>query len=182
MATISEVAARAGVGVGTVSRVLNESAQVSPTTRHRVLAAIEELHYRPSAAARALSTGRTGVIGVLAPFFTSLSTAERLQGVVEVLDGSPFELLLFNVASPEQREDGLQVLARHDRVDGLIVLSLPLRVGEGERHGPGRLPTVLVDVDQRAFPGLWTDDVHGGARAARHLLELGHRRTTLIGH
>ena len=70
-ATIAEVAAEAGVGVGTVSRVLNGSSAVSERTKNRVLAAIATLDYQPSAVARALSTGRTGAIGVIAPFFTS---------------------------------------------------------------------------------------------------------------
>ena len=69
-ATIANVAAAAGVGVGTVSRVLNGSPSVSAGTRQRVLDAMHALDYEPSAVARALSTGRTHTIGVVAPFFT----------------------------------------------------------------------------------------------------------------
>ena len=67
MSTIASVAALAGVGVGTVSRVLNDSSAVSGSTRMRVLEAIEALDYEPSAAARALSTGRTSTIGIARP-------------------------------------------------------------------------------------------------------------------
>ena len=70
MSTIAEVAKGAGVGVGTVSRVLNDSPGVRPATRQRVLATIDDLGYRPNRAARALAGGRTRTIGVLAPFFT----------------------------------------------------------------------------------------------------------------
>ena len=80
--TIAKVAAEAGVGVGTVSRVLNGSPSVSEDTRRRVLEAIAALDYQPSAVARALSTGRTHAIGVVAPFFTQPSVIERLRGVV----------------------------------------------------------------------------------------------------
>ena len=76
--TIARVAAEAGVGVGTVSRVLNGSPSVSEDTRRRVLEAIAALDYQPSAVARALSTGRTHAVGVVAPFFTQPSVIERL--------------------------------------------------------------------------------------------------------
>ena len=68
--TIYDVAERADVGIATVSRVLNDSPRVRETTRARVLAAIEELGYRPSASARRTSLRKTLAIGVIAPFFT----------------------------------------------------------------------------------------------------------------
>ena len=74
-ATIAEVAAEAGVGIGTVSRVLNGSPAVSDRTRRRVLDAIATLDYQPSAAARALSTGRTGAIGVI--YYDTVNDAGR---------------------------------------------------------------------------------------------------------
>src|SRR6187200_276982 len=82
--TIAKVAAEAGVGVGTVSRVLNGSPSVSEDTRRRVLEAIAVLDYQPSAVARALSTGRTHAIAVVAPFFTQPSVIERLRGVSQM--------------------------------------------------------------------------------------------------
>src|ERR1700755_28954 len=75
-AKIADVAARAGVGVATVSRVLNGRANVRPDTRDKVLEAIEALKYRPSPTARNLSLRRTHVIGVVVPFFTSASAVE----------------------------------------------------------------------------------------------------------
>ena len=83
--TIAAVAAEAGVGVGTVSRVLNGSPSVSEDTRRRVLEAIATLDYQPSAVARALSTGRTHAVGVVAPFFTQPSVVERLRGMSRTL-------------------------------------------------------------------------------------------------
>ena len=82
--SLDDIAAHAGVGVGTVSRVINGSAAVSEATRRRVLDVVAELGYEPNATARALSTGRTASIGVVAPFFTRSSVIERLRGVVQV--------------------------------------------------------------------------------------------------
>src|SRR5579871_3347645 len=80
--TIRDVARHAKVGVGTVSRVLNDSPLVSDETRRRVRHSIDELGYRRSATARNLSLGRTQTIGVVTPFVTSASVHERLQGVI----------------------------------------------------------------------------------------------------
>ena len=95
--TIADVAAEAGVGVATVSRVLNDSSSVSDGTRSRVLEAIVALDYQPSAAARALSTGRTHTIGVVAPFFTRPAVVERLRGVSRTIAEAGYQLILFDI-------------------------------------------------------------------------------------
>src|SRR5262245_18807972 len=122
--TIADVAARAGVGVATVSRVLNGRANVRAATRARVLEAIEALDYRPSPLARNLSLRRTHVIGVVVPFFTSPSAVERVRGVAAVLARSPYDLMLFDIESEERREHAFQLFDRGDRSDGLLMLSL----------------------------------------------------------
>src|SRR3954447_15411942 len=107
-ATIAKVAQHAGVGVGTVSRVLNGSPAVSEPTRRRVLDSIAKLDYRPnavaralstgrpSAVARALSTGRTMAVGVVAPFFTQPSVVERMRGASHALTGAGYQLVVFD--------------------------------------------------------------------------------------
>ena len=180
-ATISDVAARAGVGVGTVSRVLNGRAHVRPVTRARVLDAIEALKYRPSPTARNLSLRRTHVIGVVVPFFTSPSAVERVRGVASVLAASPYDLMLFDIESEDRREHAFRLFDRGDRSDGLLLLSLVPPEDEVERLRSARLPCVLVDAPHPAFPSIVIDDVRGGELATRHLLELGHRRIAFIG-
>ena len=92
--TIRDVAKRAGVGVGTVSRVLNESGSVRDSTRLKVLTAIDELNFSPSSVARYLSGGKSMALGVTVPFFTNDSVVRRLQGVVSVLGNSDYDLVL----------------------------------------------------------------------------------------
>ncbi|MET1000755.1 MAG: LacI family DNA-binding transcriptional regulator, partial [Acidimicrobiia bacterium] len=145
MATINDVAARAGVGVSTVSRVLNRSPRVSDATRTRVLAAIEELSYRPNPMARGLSRGRCQTLGVVVPFFTHASAVERLRGVVAALDGSRYDLVLFNVESPTHRDEHFAALTRRDRADGLLVLSMPPPADDLSRLAAAGVPVVLVD-------------------------------------
>src|SRR3954471_15859331 len=95
--TIRDVARRAGVGVGTVSRVLNESESVSPDAQTRVHRAMEQLGYRRSAIARSLSVGRAHALGVVAPFFTSPSVSERLRGVSDRVAELDYNIVLFSV-------------------------------------------------------------------------------------
>jgi LacI family transcriptional regulator len=178
---IRDVAALAGVGVGTVSRVLNESAGVADGTRERVRAAMHELGYHPSHAARRLSLGRTQTLGVIAPFFTHPSVVERVRGIDDVVGDSAYDLVLFNVETSGQREDGLRRFARADRVDGVLVVSLPLSDDELTALQDQGIPVVLVDVDDERLPHVSNDDVLGGALAARHLLDAGHRRVAFVG-
>jgi LacI family transcriptional regulator len=178
---IRDVAARAGVGVGTVSRVLNDAPGVADATRERVRAVMQELGYRPSSTARNLSLGRTQTLGVIAPFFTSASVVERLRGIDDVVGHSAYDLTLFNIETREQRRAAMRRFARRERVDGVIVISLPLTPAELrglEREG---LPAVLVDGASTVLPCVAIDDVEGGAIAARHLAGAGHRRVAFIG-
>ncbi len=181
MATINDVAAYAGVGVGTVSRVLNNSTKVAEPTRSRVLAAIEVLEYRPSPLARGLSRGRSHTLGLLVPFFTHASAVERLRGVVAALHGSAYDLVLFDVESPLQRAEHFAALTRRDRADGLLVMSLPPSAAELARLVQAGVPVVLVDARGEGVPMVVTDDVEGGRIATRHLVGLGHRRIAFIG-
>jgi LacI family transcriptional regulator len=175
--TIAQVAEKAGVGVATVSRVLNRSPQVARPTRQRVLAVIDELGYAPNAAARALSTGRTRTIGVVAPFFTQSSVVERLRGVSATIAAAGYQLVLFDVEGPDRFVD----LAAGGRLDGLLCVSLCPSPDELSRFEAAGVPVALVDAEHPLLPGVSIDDVEGGRLAAAHLLELGHRRIGFVG-
>jgi LacI family transcriptional regulator len=179
--TIARVAEEAGVGVGTVSRVLNGSPAVSEDTRRRVLEAIDTLDYQPSAVARALSTGRTYAIGVVAPFFTQPSVIERLHGVSRTLAGAEYQLILLDVERAEQRRDIFRSLAARDRIDGVLSISLAPTDREVRRLESARVPIVLLDRDHARLPSITIDDMEGGRMAAEHLLALGHRRIAFLG-
>jgi DNA-binding LacI/PurR family transcriptional regulator len=167
------------VGVGTVSRVINGSAAVSEATRQRVLDVVAELGYEPNATARALSTGRTRSIGVIAPFFTRSSVIERLRGVAPMLAGAGYQLILFDVESPEQRHSTFRSVI--GRVDGLLSISIAPTAGDLRRLELAGIPVVLVDHRHDRLPSIVVDDVEGGRMATAHLLELGHARIAFAG-
>jgi DNA-binding LacI/PurR family transcriptional regulator len=149
------------VGVGTVSRVINGSASVSEATRRRVLEVVAELGYEPNATARALSTGRTRSVGVIAPFFTRPSVIERLRGVAPMLAASGYQLVLFDVERPEQRTGVFRSLI--GRVDGLLSISLAPPKAELRRLAAAGIPVVLVDQSHEEVPTV-TVGVREGAR------------------
>jgi LacI family transcriptional regulator len=164
-----------------VSRVLNGSPKVRPETRTRVLAAIEELDYRPNPLARGLSLGRCQTVGVVVPFFTHASAIERLRGVVAALDESRYDLVLFNVESPVHRDEHLRALTGRDRADGLLIMSLPTPQRDLDRLTQAGVPLVLVDAVAPGVPAVVTDDVEGGRMATQHLIDLGHRSIGFLG-
>ena len=169
------------MSVATVSRVLNDIPVVRTEMRDRVRAAIAELGYRPSSTARSLSLGRSQAIGVVAPFFTTPSVVERLRGVSQCAGHHGYGLMLFDVETPEQRAGAFRDFARLDRVDGLLVISLPLLDDEVEALERDHLPVVMVDIGHPRVPHVAIDDVRGGELATEHLLARGHRRIAFIG-
>ena len=180
-ATIRDVARHAGVSVATVSRVLNDIPVVRTEMRDRVRDAIAELGYRPSSTARSLSLGRSQAIGVVAPFFTTPSVVERLRGVAQRTGHHGYGLMLFDVETPEQRAGAFRDFARLDRVDGLLVISLPLLDDEVDALERDRLPVVMVDIGHPRVPHVVIDDRQGGELATDHLLARGHRRIGFVG-
>jgi DNA-binding LacI/PurR family transcriptional regulator len=178
---IGDVAARAGVSIATVSRVLTGSSPVAPTKRDAVLEAIAELGYRPSALARSLSLGKTGVIGVVAPYFTHGATATRLRGIMDRAAPESYDVMIFNVESAHQRADAFAKFARRDRLDGVIVISLPIGDADVAALRAQPLPAVLVDLAHPELSGVSIDNVAGGELATKHLLQRAHTRIAFVG-
>jgi DNA-binding LacI/PurR family transcriptional regulator len=178
---IAAVAAEAGVGVGTVSRVINGSAKVSPETRARVLQVIEALGYRPSALASALASGAVRAVAVLVPYLTRPSTVARLDGAVAVLEAEGYDAIVCNIKTPAQRDRALAAFADTHRAAGVLVVSIPLSAEQIGSITSAGLPVVSVDADNPGCPSLVIDNHLGGRLATEHLLGLGHRRIGFIG-
>ncbi len=178
--TIYDVAKAAGVGIGTVSRVINDSARVSPETRARVLAAIEELGYKPNPMARNLSRQRVRSIGVLLSFLTSPFQVAVLQGIEQVISKAGYELVVYSIESPERRDLVLENLLDGLRLDGVIAVSFAPGEHFLQRFRRYQIPVVVTDYHQEELPSVFVDNVRGGQMATQHLLGLGHRRIAYI--
>jgi len=179
--TIYDVARHAGVGVGTVSRVLNDSPQVSEHTRQKVQTSIEELDYHPSPIAQRLSLRKTFTVGVIVPFFTRPSFVERLRGIESYLSNNGYDLVLYNVETAEKRDAAFRELPTSHRFDGLLLISLHPTDEDVIGFERADVPVVLIDTHHPALTCVVIDDVRGGHIATQHLLELGHTRIACIG-
>jgi DNA-binding LacI/PurR family transcriptional regulator len=180
-ATIADVAAAAGVGVGTVSRVLNGAPNVREATRETVLAAMERLGYRPSHLAVALSRGTARTVALVTAHLTSPSVVLRVAGALAVLGEQGYDTVICAVDTPQQRDHHLAALTGRHRADGAIVVSLRLAAEQVDAFRRSRLPVVTIDVAVPGVPHTLVDDVAGGRLATEYLLSLGHRRVGFIG-
>jgi DNA-binding LacI/PurR family transcriptional regulator len=180
-ATIADVAAASGFGVGTVSRVINGAANVREATRVSVLEVINQLGYRPSHLAVSLSRGTARTIAIVVPHLTRPSAVMRLAGALAVLDEQGYDTVVCNVDTPQQRDHHLAAMTTRHRADGVIVVSLRLSRQQLASFRRARVPLVTVDVLAPGVPQTVTDNVTGGRLAAEHLLSLGHRRIGFVG-
>lgn len=178
--TIYDVAELASVSISTVSRVLNSPDQVNDTTRMRVLAAIDQLHFVPKAEATARARKGTRRIGVLAPFITYPSFVQRLRGVATIANAA-YEMVIYNVESASRRDGYLSALPVTRRLDGLIIMALPFSDEAAQRLRAHHLETVLIECKHPLFSSVEIDDVAGGELVAKYLLERGYRRFGFVG-
>jgi DNA-binding LacI/PurR family transcriptional regulator len=184
--TLEEVAARAGVGRGTVSRVINGSPRVSEATRAAVEAAVAELGYVPNTAARALAANRTDAIALVVPepetrFFAEPYFSDMLKGVGAELSETEMQLLLIFAGGDRERRRLAQYLAAH-RVDGVLLVSV---------HADDPLPDMLAQLEIPAvisgprsaaetLTSVDSDNYGGGRSAVEHLIGRGRRHIAHI--
>jgi DNA-binding LacI/PurR family transcriptional regulator len=180
--TIRDVAARSGVSVNTVSRVLNAKQDVSDSTRARVQAVIDELGFRPNNLARSLLRRHSRTIGHVVTDCTNPNTAQQIRAVQDVTSREGYSVVLFDTNERADRQAESLHLLEEQVVDGVILTparshddGLARFVARGNR-------LVLLNRD---VPGLDVDrvmfDNRAGAQAAiRHLLDLGHRRIAYV--
>lgn len=179
--TLADVAAACGVSVRTVSNVVNNAAVVAPATRERVMAACKALDYRPNLGARALRTGKTGLVGLIVPelrqpYFAQLAdaviAAAARQGTAVLVEASGGTL--------EGERAALERTRRHGLFDGMLMSPVALPAAEIQETagrcvllGPRPVPanTAHVGIDNAAAARAATD----------HLLDLGHRRIAALG-
>ncbi|WP_373988205.1 LacI family DNA-binding transcriptional regulator [Duganella sp. BuS-21] len=185
MATIKDVARLAGVGLGTASRVVSGKGSVSQATIDKVRAAIEELDFRPSHAARSLLSGSSQMVGVYIPYLSGTFYTPILQSIYTALRAAGLNMVVaFGVGDGDARNqaiEGVNFLIERGS-DGLIVMSNAMEDEDFVALGPYQSKVVVINQDfgsiaQQCFT---VDHDAGGRLAARTLLELGHRKIAVI--
>lgn len=180
--SVVDVAARAGVSLGTVSNVLNRPERVAPATRERVARAIHELGFVRNEAARQLRAGRSRSIGLVVldvgnPFFTDLA-----RGVEATAGESNLSVLLCNSNDDEQREQHYLSVLQEQRAFGVLITPVGRSTEGIDALRRAGIPVVLVDRDANHRQcSVSVNDHVGGELATAHLLGLGHRRIGFVG-
>ena len=181
---LSTVAKAAQVSTGLASRVLNNDPTVSvrDETRRRVQAAAEQLHYGPSASARALRHQRTKVIGLAVHDLASTLVIDLLEGARGEATSHDYLLLLTDADEIASNESSRSLYLHGARIDGLIIQDGHANLGAAIDEIAEQMPTVVFNTRGRALcPGVQVDEGLTGRLAAEHLLQAGHRRIGFIG-
>ncbi len=178
--TIYDLAREANVGIGTVSRCLNNHPSVAPETRARVLAVMKRLNYHPHTYAQRLASKRSNTISCIIPFFTNYFFVQVLQGVQDKAGELGIDLILYGVNHPEQADHYLRRSLNRGHVDGVMFFSMKFPENFVARFQQMQLPLVLVDTMHPQFDSIRVENREGALMAVRHLIGLGHRNIAMI--
>ena len=178
--TIYDVAKKANVGIGTVSRVINKSPQISPKTREKVLKVIKELKYQPSAMAQRLARKCTNTIACIVPFFTGYFYFELLRGVQQQVSKLGYDLILYSVDVFEKKEEIFKKTIRERRADGVLIISMTISDKFANRFLQAKLPVALVDSCHQDLDSITIENREGAYNATQHLINMGHVNLGMI--
>ncbi|MEU7747563.1 LacI family DNA-binding transcriptional regulator [Nonomuraea sp. NPDC049158] len=180
--TIADVAGHAQVSVTAVSKVIRNAYGVSPAMKDRVKASIEELGYRPQAAARGMR-GRTFTVGLMLPHIRNPFFADILDGLMEQLADTGYQAIMIQ-GGVTRKVEKQAVDALVDRqVDGIIMVA-PLAGRARLEEVAQEVPTVVLARHERSalYDSVFDEDDIGAELVVRHLIDLGHRRIAHITH
>lgn len=187
MATIKDVAVRAGVTIGTVSRVLNNKKWVSDKCRVRVQGAIDDLHYKPQAHARRLRQKHSRICGVIAPHHTAIFRSpfftNIMEGIEEIAAEKQYRLLLHPLNETARAQLSYRALLGDGSVDGMFVLNAWSTDVSIRELAESNVPFVLINgkiTIQEDLPYVGFDNRGGVELAIQHLKGLGHERIAII--
>ena len=187
--TIYQVAEKAGVSISTVSKALSNKSGISAATRQQVWEAAQNLGFAPSLAARSLTGGQTGIIGLLVPYspeqlFTDPHLLGNIHGIEQVLNELDYNLLLATAQKEHDPASSYERLFRANYFDGVIVMETQeSRQYELHRRLSQKdLPWVVLGYPAGITPcySVYADDYQGGQIAAEHLLSLGHKKISIV--
>jgi DNA-binding LacI/PurR family transcriptional regulator len=187
VATIKDVAKKAGVTIGTVSRVLNNKRWVSEECRTKVLASIKELHYKPQAHARRLRQKHSQICGVIAPHHTSVFHSpfftQIMEGLEAVAAENHYRLLLHPLTETARAQVSYRTLLGDGSVDGMFVLNAWSTDVSVRELSEANVPFILINgkiAGHEDLPYVGFDNRGGVKIAIDHLVKQGHERIGII--
>jgi LacI family transcriptional regulator len=183
MATIRDVAKKAGVSVATVSHVINGTRKVAPETEARVRRAMEELGYQPNAIAQSLRKRTTYAIGILVSDITNPFFATLVRGAEDAALEAGYSVIMCNSDEDPQKEDMYIRALWRRRIDGMLIA--PTRDGTSpalQELVKRKIPFVFVDRKAKGVEAdaVLSDNIGGAYQATRYLIDCGHKRIGII--
>lgn len=176
--TAMDVARLAGVSQSAVSRVFTHGASASKATVEKVRAAAQQLGYRPDPLARAMITGRTRIIGLVVAYLENQFYPVALEFLSRALQARGYHVLVFMAENSTERVPEVMQELLDYQVDGIITASVAMTNDLTTRCSVAGIPVVMFNrgQDDDRLSEVTSDNIAGGRRAARHLIETGHRR------
>jgi LacI family transcriptional regulator, repressor for deo operon, udp, cdd, tsx, nupC, and nupG len=178
---IEDVAAAADVSVATVSRALRHMPNVAESTRQRVIAIAESMHYRPDPAAARLAAGSSRTVTVVVPHLSSWYFSMVIAGAEAVCAEQGYECLVTGIPTLDHCDRLLAPAAQLERrTDGVILVNIPVSPAQASSLRARRVRVATIGTRTPGCPSVSIDDERTAALATGHLVELGHRRIGLI--
>ncbi|MBN2605450.1 MAG: LacI family DNA-binding transcriptional regulator [Bacilli bacterium] len=177
MANIKDVAKKAGVGIATVSRVINNSGYVKSETRLKIEKVIKEINYMPNEIARSMTLQKNNIVAFVLPNSTHLFFGELLYYVEEELFEYGYKVMICNSSEQLEKELVYLDMLKNNRVDALILLTN----NDIEKYLDKNLRVISFDRRFEGVPYVASDNYQGGVMAAKKLLELGCKNFMFIG-
>lgn len=179
---IHTVAKRANVSIATVSRTVNRVPTVNPKLAKRVWDAVQELGYFPNTQARALGSGRSGILGLIVSEITNPFFPELIQGFEDVAVENRYEILVSSTNYDPKRMELCIRRMLERKVEGVAVMTFGIEQPLFEQLAQRNIPLVLIDVgpDRPGISLLKVDYYHGIRQGVQHLAALGHRKLGFV--
>lgn len=180
--TIYDVAREANVSMATVSRVVNGNPNVKPSTRKKVLEAIERLGYRPNAVARGLASKKTTTVGVIIPDISSIFFAELARGIEDIATMYKYNIILSNSDQNKEKELHLLNTMLAKQVDGILFMGGNITEEHVSEFQKSPVPIVLAATIEpnNAIPSVNIDYEQAAFEAVTYLLEKGNKRVAYV--
>lgn len=179
MATIVDVAKKAGVSPTTVSRIINNRGSISEKTRKKVMRIMKEMNYQPNIMARSLQMKKSGIIGLIVPYLDHPFFSRLTESIENACYKNGYKLLICTSENNAEKEREMAMMLSANRVDGILVCS---RIEDASVYADYSLPVVSIERNIDNIPSICCDNHRGGAVAAQRLIEGGCKNLLLFGN
>jgi LacI family transcriptional regulator len=177
--TIYQVAQRAGVAISTVSRVLNNSPNVSQKTKDKVNEAISALNFRPQVSARKLASREPQMLAIAVPSFTTPYFNEVLKGVKDEIKDLDLDIVIYNTGSKNPQE-GIENFFYRGTADAVIAISIDISDTVHQQVQSSEVPMVLIGSSHSEYDYFELNNKKGGFMAGEHLIKQGYEKIGMI--